>query len=152
MTQTTIRPIAEQDIPDVLVMVKALAAHHDDTPTVTLDSLRREALGEKPWLTLLVAERQGGLAGYAALCPLVQLQFGVRGMDMHHLFVNADQRGRGVGRALIEGALDAARRLGCRYMTVGTHPDNHAAAQVYLRSGFDAMPPPGPRFRLKWEL
>jgi hypothetical protein len=34
---------------------------------------------------------------------------------------------------------------------VGTHPDNRAAAQVYLKTGFDPLPPPGPRFRIKFD-
>ena len=151
MNDLNIRSVAENDLPAVLEMIKALAAHHDDTPTVTLESLRRDALGDAPWLILLVAEAQGRLVGYAGLCPLAQLQFGVRGVDMHHLFVAEDQRGTGVGRALIDASLERSKAMGCRYMTVGTHPDNKTAAEVYRAAGFEPLPPPGPRFQIKFE-
>ena len=79
MNTLTIRPFRAPDLPAVLEMIKALAAHHGDAATVTPDRLARDALGEAPWLRLLVAEQAGRLIGYAALCPLAQLQFGVRG-------------------------------------------------------------------------
>lgn len=143
---TRIRPIHEPDLSEVLEMIHALAAHHGDPVAVTLDDLRRDALGPHPWLRVLVAPQQG----YVALCPLAQLQFGVRGMDMHHLFVVADARGQGVGRALIAAAISYAKEEGCRYMMVGTHPDNVAAQGVYRSAGFENLPASGPRFRMKW--
>ncbi|MEP5728940.1 MAG: GNAT family N-acetyltransferase [Sulfitobacter sp.] len=148
-TKTTIRPIKAQDIGEVLDMVRGLANHHNDTATLTPEQLSRDALGPAPWLHILVAETAQTLVGYAALCPLAQLQFGVRGMDMHHLFVRASSRGTGIGRALIDASLVVATAQNCGYMTVGTHPDNTAAANVYLAAGFDRLDPPGPRFRIK---
>jgi GNAT superfamily N-acetyltransferase len=149
MTELTIRNIQAADLPCVLEMVQGLAAHHGDVAQVTLADLRRDCLGEVPWARVLVAAKSGKVLGYAALCPLVQMQFGVRGMDMHHLFVAADARGSGVGRALIDASIALTKSLGCRYMTVGTHPDNEEAAQVYRAAGFDSLPPPGPRFRIR---
>lgn len=143
---TTIRPVTEADLPEVLRMVHALAAHHNDRAQATLDDLRRDVLGAHPWIHLLVA--QG--VGYAALSPLAQLQFGVRGMDMHHLFGDSHARGRGIGHALISASLELTRGLGCRYMTVGTHPDNLAAQAVYRAVGFEQIDGAGPRFRKKW--
>ena len=143
---TLIRPILETDLPEVLSMIHALAAHHGDAPVTTLEDLRRDALGMHPWLQVLVAP---GL-GYAALCPLAQLQFGVRGMDMHHLFVVETARGSGVGRALIDASIAHAKAQECRYLTVGTHPDNRAAQAVYRAAGFEDLPVSGARFRMKW--
>lgn len=150
MTDLTLRPIEPRDLRHVHAMVQALAAHHGDACTLTEDALARDALSDPPWLRVIVAERDGVLVGYAALCPLAQLHFGVRGMDMHHLFVVEHARGTGVGRALIDASLAHCRDEGCRYMTVGTHPDNAAAAAVYRAAGFEDLPPPGPRFRMKF--
>ncbi len=149
MIAISIRPVREDDLPDLHRMVTALAAHHGDVATLTLDALRDDTIGESPWLYVLVAQVEG-LVGYAALCPMTQLQFGVRGMDMHHLFVRADMRRCGVGRALIDASMRLTRDLGCRFMTVGTHPENAEAAKVYLAAGFDPLPPSGPRFRIKF--
>ncbi|MFK7835233.1 MAG: N-acetyltransferase family protein [Sulfitobacter sp.] len=149
MTVPHVRLIRALDVEAVLEMIRSLARHHGDKPMITLDNLRRDALGPNPWVSVLVAEQQDRLTGYSVLCPLVQMQFGVRGMDMHHLFVQPDVRGQGVGRALIEASLATSRLMGCRYMTVGTHPENGAAADVYRAAGFEPLPPPGPRFRIK---
>ena len=152
MPRITIRLAMETDLPKVLKMAHALARHHGDTATLTLDDLRRDTLGDPPWVTVLVAERLERMVGYAALCPLTQMQFGVRGMDLHHLFVDPAARGTGVGRALISASLAESKKKACRFMTVGTHPDNKAAAQVYRSLGFETLPAPGPRFRMKWDL
>lgn len=143
---TQIRPIIEADILDVLSMIHALAAHHGDKAAITEDALRRDALGPLPWVRVLVAE---GL-GYAALCPLSQLQFGVRGMDLHHIFVVESARGRGVGRALIDAAIACAKAEGARYLTVGTHPENVHAQDIYRSAGFEEFNAAGVRFRMKF--
>ena len=149
MSQITIRPAQGRDFPQLLPMIHALAEHHGDTPSVTEADLLRDVLGTRRWLDVLVAEHEGVVAGYAALCPLAQLQFGMRGMDLHHLYVAPDGRGRGTGRALIHAALAHCADNGCRYMTVGTHPANEAAARLYAAAGFESLPPPGPRFRMR---
>lgn len=143
---TRIRSIAEQDIPEVIEMAHALAAHHGDVATLTADDLRRDALGDVPWIHVLIAPGQG----YAALSPLVQLQFGVRGMDLHHMFVMPEARGLGVGRALLAACVDVSKGEGCRYLMVGTHPDNRDAQAAYLSMGFSVRDGVGPRFLMRW--
>tara|TARA_R110002049_G_scaffold117332_4_gene270742 strand:+ start:3782 stop:4228 length:447 start_codon:yes stop_codon:yes gene_type:complete len=145
---TNIRSATEHDLRQVLDMAHALAAFHGDAATLTLDALKRDTLGPAPWVTLLVAEGVRGLRGYAALCPMVQLHFGVRGMDVHHLFVCDTSRGQGVGKALLQGAIACAKASDCRYITVGTDPDNRRAQAFYQHAGFSQIAP-GPRFRIK---
>lgn len=135
------------DIPALLDGIAQLAAHHGDQASATLESLSRDLFGPCPWLHALIAETQTGIAGYAILLPLAQVQFGKRGMDLHHLFIWPDQRRFGTGKALLAAAQTHARHLGCTYLTVGTHPDNHAAEAYYLHNGFDRRPST-PRFAL----
>lgn len=143
-----IRKITPQDIPAVLSMVHGLAEHHGDVATLAPAALSRDALGPHPWITLLVAQGAQGVSGYAALCPIMQLQFGARGMDMHHLYVAKDARGLGIGTALITACVNEAKRQNARFVTVGTHPDNTAAQTVYLKAGFEQRPTGGARFRM----
>ena len=145
---TQIRQATEQDLRQVLDLAHALAAFHGDAATLTLDALKRDALGSAPWVTLLVADGGRGLRGYAALCPLMQLHFGARGMDLHHLFVCDTARGQGVGKALIEGAIACAKAAQCRFIAVGTDPDNRRAQAFYQHAGFSQIAP-GPRFRIR---
>lgn len=142
----TTRQPNESDMPVVLDMIHALAAHHGDTSTSTLEGLSQKA---QDWHCIIVACAGPDVVGYAALLPIVQLQFGVRGMDMHHLFVVATHRGRGVGRALIEVSIAVPKKLNCKYISVGKHPDNAASAKVYLAVGFDPLPDGGPRFCIR---
>jgi GNAT superfamily N-acetyltransferase len=142
-----IRKAIPEDLPAVLGLVSELAAFHRDTATLTLDCLRENVLGSTPWLTLLVAERNAVIVGYAALCPLTQLQFGKRGMDIHHLFVSANERLSGIGTALIDASVVEATALGCSYLTVGTHMENTLAQDMYLAKGFAKVTSFGPRFR-----
>jgi ribosomal protein S18 acetylase RimI-like enzyme len=52
------------------------------------------------------------------------------------LYVVPELRGRGMGRALLEGAIDLARREGADHMDLGTSEDDVAAMALYERMGF----------------
>jgi ribosomal protein S18 acetylase RimI-like enzyme len=52
------------------------------------------------------------------------------------LYVVPAQRGQGLGRALMEAALDAARAQGATHMDLGTSDDDVAARGLYESLGF----------------
>ena len=60
-------------------------------------------------------------------------------IDCHleELYVVPDLRGRGLGRQLMEAAMDTARREGAGYMDLGTAEDDTAARALYESLGFD---------------
>ncbi|MCB1409893.1 MAG: GNAT family N-acetyltransferase [Rhodobacteraceae bacterium] len=139
-----IHPATPDDLPRLLPMVHALAAHHGDPAACTLDDLHRDLFGPRAFLSVLMAE-----GGYTALYPVAQLHWGLRGVEMHHLFVTPAQRGAGLGRALVQAAVAQAKTQGARFMTLGTHPANDRARAFYAALGFDRIDP-GPRLRLKF--
>lgn len=53
------------------------------------------------------------------------------------LYVVPAQRGRGLGRALLEAAIEVARREGATHMDLGTAEDDVAARALYESLGFD---------------
>jgi len=61
-------------------------------------------------------------------------------MDMHHLFAVASLRCQGVGRGFVETCKIEAITKSCRYLAVGTHPDNQEAQAFYLSLGFERRP------------
>jgi GNAT superfamily N-acetyltransferase len=142
-----VRKAVLDDIPRLLVMVHKLAQHHGDVATVSAEQLQRDMFGEHLWVRGLIATAAEKPIGYAIMCPLVQIQFGARGMDMHHLFVESEWRGKGVGHLLTVACLQEAKELGCKYMAVGTHPDNIAAQNFYSAQGFEHVSKFGPRYR-----
>jgi ribosomal protein S18 acetylase RimI-like enzyme len=55
---------------------------------------------------------------------------------LEELYVVPDRRGRGLGRALMEAAMDAARGAGAVHMDLGTAETDTAARALYESLGF----------------
>lgn len=62
------------------------------------------------------------------------------------LYVLPDLRGQGLGRALMESAMDHARGRGADFMDLGTSEDDTVARKLYESLGFTnrEKPPDGP--------
>ncbi|WP_424941686.1 N-acetyltransferase family protein [Aliiroseovarius crassostreae] len=147
MDNLTIRPVEARDLRALGDLVSSLARHHGDTARVTQASLARDCLGQAPWLRVLVAEHHGGLVGYAALCPRARMQFGQRGMELHHLFVHRPLRGAGVGRALLHAAAELSRQMQADFLTVAAEVGNDRAQQFYQGAGFAPSTADAARFQ-----
>jgi putative acetyltransferase len=96
---------------------------------------------------LLVATVDGRIAGCVAAH---RWEAGV--CEMKRLFVRAEFRGSGSGRALVDALLDWARRAGYRCVRLDTLPVMDRAQDLYRRLGFRDIAPyrpnpvPGARF------
>jgi ribosomal protein S18 acetylase RimI-like enzyme len=55
---------------------------------------------------------------------------------LEELYVVPERRGRGIGRALLEAAMEAAREEGAAHIDLGTSEDDTAARALYERLGF----------------
>lgn len=150
MTAFHIRPMTARDIPEVVAMIHALSAFHDETGDVSIDSVTRDTSGAAPWWQAYVAQRDGALVGYMILLPKSNVANGLRGIDINHLYVKDSQRGTGIGRALINTAITHAKANACTYLHIATADNNTAAQSAYLACGFQSKPDPGgPRFRMQ---
>jgi len=65
---------------------------------------------------------------------------------LEELYVVPHLRGQGLGRAMMERAMDVARERGATRMDLGTSTDDTAARALYEKLGFtnDERPPDGP--------
>lgn len=78
--------------------------------------------------------------------------------QLRFLLVEPEARGRGIGRALVEHAIDHARRAGDRRVVLDTASDLAAARRLYERAGFRRIASePAPHLRRgvaseRWEL
>lgn len=123
MSATT-RPARESDL-DALVAI--------ETSVFADDRMSRRSfrtLIGKPSALILVAERIGRIAGYAALL--------FRATSRHaRLYSIASAHGEaGIGRPLLAAAEDAARRRGSRSLRLEVREDNGRAMTLYERSGY----------------
>jgi ribosomal protein S18 acetylase RimI-like enzyme len=80
-----------------------------------------------------VAEDRDAVAGVAAL----KLEQWNRRARLEHLYVAPSARGRGIGRALVGAAAEAARELGARGVWAETQTTNYGAIRFYERAGFE---------------
>ncbi len=67
-----------------------------------------------------------------------RLSIWTRGLECYlaELYVVPARRGEGLGRALMEAAMDEARKRGADYMDLGTSEDDVAARGLYESLGF----------------
>lgn len=86
--------------------------------------------------SLLLATQDGRPAGCVALRPLDQER-----CEMKRMFVYPELHGTGIGRALAEAVIQAARRSGYRSMFLDTSFRQVAALKLYRRLGFQPAEP-----------
>jgi len=91
---------------------------------------------EPPAGALLIAHSAGDVAGCAALRPL-----DAHAAEMKRLYVRAEYRGSGIGRALVEAIIRAAQAAGYRELRLDTLPAMESAQSLYRQLGFVEIKP-----------
>ena len=93
----------------------------------------RRLIAEEELAVLLVGEGPDGLAALR-FRPAIWSE----GLECYlaELYVVPERRGRGLGRALMEEAMEVARAEGADYMDLGTSEDDVAARALYESLGF----------------
>jgi GNAT superfamily N-acetyltransferase len=87
---------------------------------------------------VLVAERRGEVAGFCQLLVFRHLQAkGGLCAELESVHVDADQRGAGIGRALVRAAVDHARALGCYRVQLTSNRRREEAHRFYESLGFE---------------
>jgi GNAT superfamily N-acetyltransferase len=80
----------------------------------------------------LVAEEEGEIVGFAHVGPSDEEPVG----EVYRLFVLPERWGTGVGRALMERALEQLRAAGFAEATLWVHQDNPRARRFYEAGGW----------------
>jgi GNAT superfamily N-acetyltransferase len=130
-----VRRATPGDAPQVARLLHDFQAEFDEpSPGVeTLEERYGELIRNKEMIVLLVGDGPDGFA---------QLRFRpwVYSAGLHsyleELYVVPDLRGNGLGRALLETAMDTARGEGAEMMELGTSEDDVAARALYESAGF----------------
>jgi ribosomal protein S18 acetylase RimI-like enzyme len=105
----------------------------ESTPTADVIAERAAPLIESGELAVLLAR---GLDGFAALRFRPSIYTGALDAYLEELYVGPERRGRGVGRALLEAAMDHARERGAAHIDLNTSEGDVAARALYESAGF----------------
>jgi len=130
-----VRRATPGDAPQVARLLHDFQREYDESsPGVeALEERYEELIRNKEMIVLLGGDGPDGFA---------QLRFRpwVYSAGLHsyleELYVVPDLRGNGLGRALLEAAMETARTEGAEQMELGTSEDDVAARKLYESSGF----------------
>ena len=106
----------------------------EPVPEVDTLAARVAQFIERDEATFLLAG--SGPDGFAEIRYRPSLITGALDAHLEELYVAPAKRGRGIGRALLEGAMEAARERGATRMDLGTSVDDAAARALYESAGF----------------
>jgi GNAT superfamily N-acetyltransferase len=138
-------------IPDLEPLWRALYEHHREIAEGVAgvrpyDDTWRQRRGQyRRWLegdteaVLLVAERDGRVVGYAMLTAgpgAATWDLGDTVVEVETLSVLPEERGSGVGAALMDASRRWAGQRGARTIAVGLAHTNEGAQRFYEREGF----------------
>lgn len=146
-----IRKATAADVPNVLPMVRRICQQHRDLDRDRYDYVCDPGHAYEDWLVqrasdprsvFLVAhdETASGdeLAGYVV--ATIERELAIYRLNeygyVHDLWVESDARGEGVGRGLIEAAVEAFEKLGVEQVRLETAADNEIARRLYESCGF----------------
>ncbi|BCJ44723.1 hypothetical protein GCM10010168_15360 [Actinoplanes ianthinogenes] len=127
-----IRPIHQGDAPRLAALLDQLGY-----PSSLRDV--RHRLGywlDDPASFLIGADDDGMLAGVAALHVTPIIEVTGKFARLVALVVDAENRKRGVGRALMAAAEERARAAGCLFMEVTSGRQRHSAHRFYETLGY----------------
>ncbi len=136
-----LRDATVADLPVLLRLVRALAAYErlEHEVRATAEDFERALFGEPVRAHALLAELDGTSVGFALWFHGFSTFEGRPGLHVEDVFVEPEQRGRGVGRAIFR---DLARRTlaaGCARMEWSVLDWNAPAVGFYRGLGARAM-------------
>ena len=131
----SVRPAGAEDAPHLARLLHAFNAEFDEPtpPVATLAERCRRLLGAGEITVLLAGEGPDGFV-QLRLRPSVWME----GPDVYveELYVVPQRRGHGIGRALLEAAMQVAREAGAGHIDLTTGEDDVVARELYESSGF----------------
>ena len=134
--KTLVRLSISTDMPQVLRLIKELAVFEKEPNAVkiTVDTLIKEGFGENPLFTCFVAEVEEEIIGMALVYNRFSTWKG-RSIHLEDLVVNADLRGKGIGKALYAEVIQYAVNRNVKRLEWVVLDWNKNAIDFYESSG-----------------
>ena len=130
-----------QDVPILLRLIKALAEYERMTDQVvaTEADVHRTLFGDQPLAEAVIARVGDEAAGFALWFYNYSTFLGRPGLYLEDLFVLPEQRGRGIGRALLTHLARVAVSRRCGRMEWSVLNWNEPAIRFYRSLGAQPM-------------
>ncbi len=140
-TGLVLRFATVDDVEVILAFIRGLAAYEELAHEVVADedTLRHSLFGGRPAAEVLIAELDGGPAGFAVFFPSFSTFLGKAGLYLEDLFVLPELRGRGVGRELLACLARIALARDCGRLEWSVLDWNEPAIRFYQRLGAEPM-------------
>ena len=113
-TDFEIRQAEEDDVPEILVLIKALAEyeHLADEVVATEELLKITLFGINSPVEVQIAYNKNQTLGFALYFRTFSTFLGRPGIYLEDLYVRESVRGKGVGEALLRRTAQRAREIG----------------------------------------
>ena len=86
---------------------------------------------------LLIAKVEGKIVGMVNLLFTESTALGSKVALLEDMIIHPNSRSKGIGSKLINYAIDEAKKLGCKRVTLLTDRDNFKAQNFYIKNGFN---------------
>ena len=138
--EVSISKVSQLDLSELLPLMRAYCEFYEVEPRDDrLVSMCRSLIDDPGEGQQLIArDEEGKAVGFATIFWGWQTLDAARTGLMNDLYVVADVRGGGVGRALIEACRGACRKKGVGKLVWATAPDNHTAQRLYDSMGAES--------------
>jgi len=131
----SIREMTDADWPAVRDIYEAGIATGDATFETTAPSWEAWDTSHLIQHRLVAVAPDGTVVGWTAVSP-VSDRCAYAGVAEHSVYVHADHRGCGVGRALLDALIDSTEAAGIWTIQTGIFPENGASLALHDRCGF----------------
>ncbi len=144
MPAATIRSACREDVPQLLALIRGLAEFEALTHLLEVDEARLASslFGQRPQAEALLAWQDGAAqaAGFALFFHNYSTFLGKPGLYLEDLYVRPEQRGQGIGAALMVELARLALARDCGRFEWSVLDWNIHAQRFYERLGATVMP------------
>ena len=140
-TDFEIRQAEEDDVPEILVLIKALAEyeHLADEVVATEELLKITLFGINSPVEVQIAYNKNQTLGFALYFRTFSTFLGRPGIYLEDLYVRESVRGKGVGEALLRRTAKRAREIGGGRLEWSVLNWNEPAINFYQKMGASSL-------------
>ena len=136
-----IRQAEEEDVPEILELIKALAEFENlsDEVVATEELLKITLFGKNSPAEVQIAYDKNKTLGFALYFRTFSTFLGRPGIYLEDLYVRESARGKGVGEALLRRLAQRTREIGGGRLEWSVLNWNEAAIKFYQKMGASAL-------------